>query len=74
MFKLVAALPKISKMVFAAENRSLMSFDNDEYPKNDKMCIALLVFPEPDSPVKSIDCGLSSVISLIILLAEKKNH
>lgn len=57
-------------MEFAVEKRLLMSKDKDEYPKNVNMCIALIVFPAPVSPVKSIVCGLSGVTRLVTLLAE----
>lgn len=59
-------------MVFATEQHFLMWSEKDEYPKKDNKCDALFVFPDPDCPVKTIDCGLSIAILWIILLAERK--
>lgn len=46
---------------------SLICLDKDDSLKNDKICDALLVLPDPDWPVRTIDCNLS--LRWIILLA-----
>lgn len=66
----VLALPNVSKIRFIAVTRSATLVDLD---MNKSRCIALLVFPEPVSPVSTIDCG-SKVMFMRILLAVKKNY
>lgn len=65
-FKHVAAFPNSSKMALAEEIRCP---SRSEWPKNVIICDALFVFPEPDTPVNIIACGLSKFIRRIILLA-----
>lgn len=66
----VLALPNASKIIFVALTRSATLLDLD---MNKSKCIALSVFPEPVSPVSTIDCG-SKLIFMRILLAKIKIH
>lgn len=65
----VVAFPNASKIVFAAEMLRSKTLYPLDLPTNDKIWNALSVFPDPDSPVSNIDCGLS-LIERIILFAK----
>ena len=65
----VLAFPNSSKITLVAIARSAALDDLEMY---DSKCIALLVFPEPVSPVKIIDCGFEHMSNKILLAVKKE--
>lgn len=65
----VLAFPNASKIRFVAIARAATSLDLD---MNERRCIALLVFPDPVSPVNTIDCGSTLTFKRTLLAANKE--